>query len=431
MSADFTTTLEIKGTKEECLEIMKVLCNYATTDRQNHYRENRDSWYLYEDFETPEEEVERRWKTGEMNLMISGPYGMWNPIDGNCDLFERLADASPGAWFRGSIEGFDAGGDVSIAAELIDGLLYYRLGYSPFDSYDEEFDEEFDEEDEEEEEKYCEAENPDEDDESYKEEIWDGFYDPKTREYHNISLASEGDSVTVSIVLTDTQGVRHELILRSKNIERPLNFKCFPKDLLEADQTEKLIQLLKKSVNFLAGGETEEVRQKISTFGEEFQSAAPDRKPVRLELTKIHNHKAPFFFGWLRYCEPELKKLAKKVCTCAEKNKQRNIDEFGRYLENYEPRFPDCEYTGWPEFCGFGFSIPSKGGGFSWNPDTKATFDWHGVAGSVEEFAKYLCSKKEPREYAVEKVIVDYVAGTPEQTAVYMPGGPEIKTASE
>lgn len=71
----------------------------------------------------------------------------------------------------------------------------------------------------------------------------------------------------------------------------------------------------------------------------------------KLELVKVHDHKAPFFFGWLRanVTYPEMKKLAKKVCTCAEKNKQRNIDEFERYLEGFEPWFPGCEYTGWPE----------------------------------------------------------------------------------
>ena len=108
----------------------------------------------------------------------------------------------------------------------------------------------------------------------------------------------------------------------------------------------------------------------------------------------------------------------------AEKNKQKNLDEFQSCLESVSPCFPGCEWTGWPRFCGFGYSIRSERGGFSWNPETKAVLDWRGVASSPEEFAKYLCSKKVPREYAVEKVIVDYVAGTTEQTAVYRPGGP-------
>ena len=178
MSADFWTSLDVKGTKEECLKIMKVLCYYAN-DRQKQYREQHDCWYLDTSFETPEEELEQLWAAGEMKLDISGPYGIWNPTpDGSdCDLFERIADASPDCWFHGTIKGWDTGGDVSIAAELIDGLLYYRSGYSTFDDYDEEFDDEFEEEaDEEEEEKGG-------DEESDREEVWDGFYDPKTQEY--------------------------------------------------------------------------------------------------------------------------------------------------------------------------------------------------------------------------------------------------------
>ena len=435
MSADFTTTLEIKGTKEECLEIMKVLCYYAN-DRQKQYREQRDCWYLYTTLDTPENEVEKCWKSGEMHLTLSGPYGIMNgPGVDDIDLFERIADVAPTCYFRGSISGWDTGGDASKEAELKAGKLFLKSSYSAFGEgeYDDEFDE-----DEEADDEFEDEEEIDEDDgigeagESDNEK-WDIIYDPRAKEYQRISSASEGDYVTVTIALTDMQGRRHELVLQSKDIEWPINLKCFPKDLLAADQAERLIQLLMNSVNGCDEAETEDVRQKIAVFGKMVKDAKPDNKPCRLELTKIHNHKAPFFFGWLRspYVAPELKKLAKKVKTCAEKNKQKNLAEFQACLESCSPAFPGCEWTGWPKFCGFGYSIPSKGGGFSWNPDTKATFDWRGVAGSVEEFANYLCSKKEPREYAVEKVVIDYTTSTTEQTAVYMPGGPEIKTASE
>lgn len=71
-----------------------------------------------------------------------------------------------------------------------------------------------------------------------------------------------------------------------------------------------------------------------------------------------------------------------------------------------------------------------KGNGclaFQRNPNRKVItkLDWSCVATSVEDFAKVICSKENPREYAVERVLVDYDTGTIEQTAVYMPGGPE------
>ena len=56
-----------------------------------------------------------------------------------------------------------------------------------------------------------------------------------------------------------------------------------------------------------------------------------------------------------------------------------------------------------------------------------SALDWRCAAESLEAFARLLCSKDNPREYAVETVKVDYVANTVEQTAVYMPGGPAPK----
>ncbi len=437
MSADFTTTLEVRGTREDCKKILEILCYYAN-DRKKQYREQRDCWYLDTTLDMPENELEKCWKSGEMHLTLSGPYGIMNgPGVDDIDLFERIADVAPTCYYRGSISGWDTGGDASKEAELKDGKLYLKSSYSAFGEDDEEFEDDEYEDDEEMDDEFEDEEDIDEDDGigeagEFDKEKWDIIYDPIAKEYQRISTASEGASVNVTIALTDMQGRRHELVLQSKDIEWPINLKCFPKDLLAAEQTEKLIQLLMNSVDCFADGEAEETRQKISSFGEAFQSAVPDGKPVRLELSKIHDHKAPFFFGWLRspYVEPELKKLAKKVKNGAEKNKQKNLAEFQACLEKCSPAFPGCEWTGWPEFCGFGYSIPCEDGCLDWNPETKTRLDWRGVACSPEEFAYYLCSKKEPREYAVEKVVVDYTTGTIEQTAVYMPGGPEPMTAS-
>ena len=80
------------------------------------------------------------------------------------------------------------------------------------------------------------------------------------------------------------------------------------------------------------------------------------------------------------------------------------------------------------------YHVVDEGNGcrsFQRNPNRKVItkLDWSCVATSVEDFAKVICSKEDPREYAVERVLVDYDEGTIEQTAVYMPGGPEpVKT---
>ena len=43
----------------------------------------------------------------------------------------------------------------------------------------------------------------------------------------------------------------------------------------------------------------------------------------------------------------------------------------------------------------------------------------------------YMAFKRSPENMLLKKVVVDYINNKTEQTAVYMPGGPEIKTASE
>ena len=117
MSADFTTTLKIKGTKEECLEIMKLLC-YCSKEMEERYRKKRDCWYLWASFDSPEKEVEQRWKSGKMELVMCGPYGVLSGamLEG-VDLFERIADVAGAARFSGKIDGFSGSEDYESKAE--------------------------------------------------------------------------------------------------------------------------------------------------------------------------------------------------------------------------------------------------------------------------------------------------------------------------
>ena len=398
-TASYETFVTARGTKEEYLSLLRCLRTYAD-DRARQYREKKDCWYLGDMWndsigEVTEEKLAEYTKDGVFRIGLEGPYGIINgPIMDVIDLFERLADAAPTCKFEGEISGFDVGAEQGITARLTDGLLYLRYTYNDYEYRD-------DWEDDEDED----CENDDTDGE------WDTIYDPINHAYRDVSKNYDtNDKVTVTISLTDTNGEDHQLILPSQNIEDPTNFTCHPTKLLEANSVETLIQVLLDSVC----GDVVDLRKKdISEFGDTLKNNLGDASFSRLELTKITDHDASLFYGWIKAASvyPNTKKLAKKVCSCTEKDKQKTIDEFKAYLDSFEPFFPWCEFTGWPELC--------RGG------NVHPVLDWSCLANDVEDFAQYICSKNEPREYAVEKVIIDYSAGTIEQSAVYTPGGPK------
>ncbi|MBR2743359.1 MAG: hypothetical protein IKD89_07195 [Clostridia bacterium] len=177
-AADFTTVITVKGTKEECLEVMKVLRHYAN-DRKKQYREKHDCWYLDVTIGDPEKEVDTCWKSGEMSLGLSGPYGVWyGLLEDDCDLFQRIADTAPTCYFRGSISGFDPGSKQSLDAELKDGRLFLSFDYKPFGE---------------------DLQENEEDDDS--EGIWGRFYDPKTKSFSSYTKYS-GPLPMIPLVVT-------------------------------------------------------------------------------------------------------------------------------------------------------------------------------------------------------------------------------------
>lgn len=326
MSADFTTTIKVKGTKEECLEIMKVLC-YCSKEMEERHRKKRDCWYLGASFDSPENEVEKHWQSGIMKLEICGTFGAFGSLE-DVDLFQKIADAAPTCSFTGSISGWDSGGDQSQEAELKDGLLYFRSSYIPFaDEYYEDEDEDDEYEDE-------------MDEDRSGESAWDTVYDPKTKTYSQVTLASKGDSVVVTVSLFDKNGVKHELSLMSDDIEDPINLNCCPEDFLADKSVENVFKILLDAID---GEGAEKCKKDIIAFRTEVEPELKNSGLSKLELIKIHDHKAPLFFDWLR---ADLKKLAKKVCTCTETDKQKIIEEFTTYLMSFEPQFPSCEFTG-------------------------------------------------------------------------------------
>lgn len=372
-AADFNTSIIVKGTQEECLKVLKVL-RYYTNERQKQYDESSDCWYLLGDFELPEEVLKSFWKSGTMKLDLGGPYGVWNgPLFDEVDLFEKIADAVPTCYFCGRISGWDAGGDQSIGAEFKDGKLH----------------QEFKREDLE-----------DEGDGS-----WDSIYDPNTHDHSSVS-SLENNYAKVSITLIDLSGQNHELTLFSQDPEWPISFKCTPFEILAADRIEKLYGLLQESNERYGGytaAEADEVNKEISSFMDSMKDVCPDGKVAKIELTKEIYYKEPLWFGFIR---DELKKIARKVKTCSQKKKQETVGEFQGFLESYEPFMPFSSYAGWPNFCGKAWS---------------AEFDWSGVANTLEELADFIVSKEQPSDYAVEKVVVDYIARTADLSSVYMP----------
>jgi hypothetical protein len=411
--ADFTTQINFKGTKEEYLSVVRVLSSYQ--DKYEQYKKSHNCWYLMG------ENIEKDFPYCDcdsiVSFLFSGPYGVFESVCNSVDLLERIADAAPNCWFSGVISGFDVGGDQAIVGELKDGLLNLKTRYIPFgepDYDDDDYEDENEEDDDD-----CEDED-EEDDDFYDNKDWEYTYDPITKTYGEFSYIAPGDSVTVTIIITDKQNMRHELTLVSDSLKNPINLNCFPKELLPASKLDDLIAVL---INSVQGERSYRAKERIASFAEEIKRYMPDGSLSKLELIKIHDHKEPSFFSWLRkstYC-PDMKKLAKRVNTCVEKNRAKKLAEFQAYLESLDISFPACKWTPWPCFCGFGHSVPTEQGGLEWNPETKATFDWHGVSDSLEDFAAYVCSKETPREYAVERVIIDYISGTTEQTATYMP----------
>ena len=413
MSAEFNTQIRVKGTRENCEKILVCLRTY-TEDRYVQYQIDKNCWYLEGDLsEDDDEYIVSKKNKCEMELEFGGPYGVWNgPIGDEIDLFERIADVAPNCWLFGSISGWDSGADQSLEAELKDGLLYLRDSYEEFGCDDE--DDEHDEDDE-------------------TSDDWNKIYDPKSREYKDISIAQEGDSVTVKFSFWKSLSEPYELCLQSDAIEHPINLACFPDDFLTARNIKEIFGIICSSIE---GHGAEKKKPIINEFADNMINVFGEDLPTKMELVKIHDHKAPLFFGWMRasFIDPELKKLAKKVCTCAARNKANNLSAFEEYLNTYEPWFPWCEFTGWPDFCltkWIDLGNGTRRGSGNPNRRLVTRFDWHGVASNLEEFAHVLCSKEQPKDYAEERIVIDFVEGTIGHTGFYMPGGPESKPSED
>ena len=136
--ADYWTDIKASGTKSELVAMIMVLHKYGY-EAKKQYLEQHDCWY-FDDFtseEISDEELDELTESGTLKLSLSGPYGVaYDPYSDYDVLFTDLADAAPKAQFNITIEGFDAGGDFSAAAELKNGKLDYNIDYGNDEEWD-------------------------------------------------------------------------------------------------------------------------------------------------------------------------------------------------------------------------------------------------------------------------------------------------------
>lgn len=135
MSTELDTTIELYGTTEERVAMLRVL-KFFENEKLEQYSKKGDCGYLENVQVTTADESRRilRMTDDELTAFVSeagdeltvdaeGPYGhYWGPED--VGVFEALADAAPKASFKGCISGYVHDGDVRHCGELKNGLLY-------------------------------------------------------------------------------------------------------------------------------------------------------------------------------------------------------------------------------------------------------------------------------------------------------------------
>ena len=400
MAADFTTTLNVTGTKEECLQILLVL--HPHTNSLLERTELREDWYLEGSLTSPSETtIDELYHDGEMKLSYGGPYGSFTDfLFDQFDLFERIADVAPHSRFHGEISGWDNGGETKITAELRNELLQIRQVFHP------------------------DGEPAD------HETVQTRTYDPINHVYLGKPTGKANISLTFSIY--DTKGAKRNLTLMDDDIFGNLTLHCYPEDLLAAKDIDSLSALLGSSVwtNY-SETETEAYKQQITDFCKQLIHETPDFSITMLEIHRALNCDDSFLFDWLRSDEyPKIEKLSKSICTGTNQTRQKDVAELEKYLGTEEFWFPGVdEWPEWPELCRNHCEKIQNGFRLIRDPNHRhgGKLNWRGVADSLEAFAEYICSEEEPAEYAVESVIVDYRSGTTRISALYVPGGPEIK----
>lgn len=117
MAADINTNIKLKGTKEEIMNIIKVI-------KDNKYLSGHTINGKYID-NMLDNEIEGliEKNNNEISIEADGPYGNYVTLP-DTKIFESIADTSPNASFTGISKGFQGSSDVELTAELKDKKLH-------------------------------------------------------------------------------------------------------------------------------------------------------------------------------------------------------------------------------------------------------------------------------------------------------------------
>lgn len=139
MSADLNSYITIHGTREE-KEAMLLALQKFEKESNEQYKAQHDCGYIMGSTvsEMSREEISKLVEKKEINIDITGPYGVFmHPSE--VPLFERIADAAPKAIFIGGTSGFVTGARVSTRAVLKHGILdiesFYLDDFETLSSY--------------------------------------------------------------------------------------------------------------------------------------------------------------------------------------------------------------------------------------------------------------------------------------------------------
>ena len=145
--ADFNTEITVKGTSEEIAAILKVIAQY-TKDNNDIYFDSASAGKA-EILSLSDDEIEKLALTfdSKIDICASGPYGSFGLLD-EVSVFQEIAYAAPHSSIVGEADGFNAGGDQSMKAELSDGILHLYYKYPDDGGWEDEEDDDDDWDDE-------------------------------------------------------------------------------------------------------------------------------------------------------------------------------------------------------------------------------------------------------------------------------------------
>lgn len=145
MSADINTyiTIDKKNKKDSFVKVLKYIKSLEDSNNDFHLDfvqikedgKNTDSKVLRDMNDSNIEEFVSKLKK-DLIIDAGGPYGRYLSIL-ETGIFQGIADVDFGLLFRGNSSGFNTGGDISLDANMHDGLLHFIEYFETDDDHDE------------------------------------------------------------------------------------------------------------------------------------------------------------------------------------------------------------------------------------------------------------------------------------------------------